>query len=707
MPFLASQKVTFPVRSLVTVEEKPVPIETEWSEKWFGKNPATVYNHSIARLAGIFSAVSYQDNDTDMDTNLLRQCYRALGIPQELIEMHYDIDYNDPVLGNDQAAFSFASRKIQSATGIKDLVFVVIRGTPLSANEWLSNINISDTTQTDTGFHEGFLKATETVKNRLIAYLFKHRVELKDCYLLITGHSRGAAVANLLAMQLGDSMLFSADNIYAYTFASPNVTTDSDADNQRYGYIWNIVNAEDIVPSMPPNYKEWRYTKYGHTLSIVNAWNTDSDKYEKSSLSSMNIYFRKFMHRDYSPFRTGPFIPIQVDIILTGMNKDIHSFYNGIQSLHSMAETALWKVFPPGTEGIEENDKSAKQGIIFSALTKWCYKSFGLEIDYVLNCFKDMHAMETYLSWIMSADEDELYSDIGVNLLFFKGSGDYAVFDSNGEAAATILDGKAEFSKIKAPVAANSLFQNQTSVGIPANSSFKIVASKESIIPTRIKVSVQHFDASGVYLGETKAVNIYPYNGRIYECASTGQSLDLNTLNFTKTTGKDAAFTRKSGGLENKTSLKMNWELSFSTSGAVNAGFHSGTNILYGTALFGYNNAKAGRSLELAPGIGHQSILVGRILLDTEIFASVFYALSDNIDEGDDRLNLVPSARFSLSFKPRHKIQLFASINLDLHISGFNDTAFDSSYRIKATSQAETGSSRLHTVPNLSFGIKF
>lgn len=707
MPFLSAEKVSFPVRSLVTVEDQPVPIGTEWDEKLFAENPATVYSHSIARLAGVFSSVSYEDKDTDKDTNLLRQCYRALGIPQELIEMHYDIDYDDPVLGNDQAAFSFASRKIKSRTGTKDLVFVVIRGTPLSANEWLSNINISDKTQTATEFHEGFLKTTETVKNSLIAYLFKHKIELESSCLLITGHSRGAAVANLLAMQLGNSRLFNTDNIYAYTFASPNVTTDTDADNQRYGYIWNIVNAEDIVPSMPPNYKGWRYTKYGHTLAIANAWNTDLDKYEKTLLPAMNMYFRQFMNRDYSPFKTGPFIPIQVDIILTGMNKDMHSFYNGIQSLHNMAVSALWKVFPPKAEGMEENDKSTKQGIIFSALTKWCYRNFGLEVDYVLNCFKDMHAMETYLSWIMSADEDELYSNIGANLLVFKGAGDYAVFDSNGETAASILDGKAEFSKVKAPVAANSLLQGQTSLGIPANSSFTIAVSKESIIPTKIKVSVQHFDAAGVYLGETKSVNIYPYNGRIYKCASTGQSLDLNILHFTKSTGKEAVLTRKSGGLENKSSLKMNWELSFSTSGALDAGFHTGTNILYGTALFGYNNAKTGRSLELAPGIGHQSILVGRILLDTEIFARTFYALSDDIDEGDSRFNLVPSARFSLSFKPRHKVQLFAALNLDLHISDFNDTAFDSSYRVKATGQAETGSSKLHTVPNLSFGIKF
>lgn len=730
---LSAEKITFPVRSLVTAEEDAVPVETEWDERWFGENPAEIYNHGIARIAAILAAVSYEDKETDKETNLLRQCYRALGIPQELIEMHYDIDYDDPVLGNNQAAFSFASRQIQSSSGKQPLVFVAIRGTPLSANEWISNINISDTTHTDNEYHEGFLKTTSTVKNALIAYLFKHKIDIENCYLLITGHSRGAAIANLLAMQLGDSRLFNTDNIYAYTFASPNVTTDINADDVRYGFIWNIVNAEDIVPSVPPNYKEWRYTKYGRTKVIANEWNKDPDRYEQTYLPAMNIYFRQFMHRDYCPFTTGPFVPSQVSMILTGINKNVYSFYNGIRSLHSKAAAAFWRVFPPKTEKeraaaaesmentdekdnsiideksmqeVQKADKTNKQGALFSALTKWCYRNFGVDAGYILNCFSDMHAMETYLSWIMSADEDELYSEIGTNLILFKGSGDYAVIDSSGNTVASILDGNVDFSKIKTPVAANSLLQGQVSIGIPSNQNLKIVASKESIFPTQLKVSIQHFDAAGVYLGETKSVSIYPYNRRIYECEAEGQSLDLNNIDFAKATGKEARIARKASGLENKTSFKLRGELSLSTSGTFNAGIHTGSNIFYGTVLLGHNAVKMGRSLELSPGIGHQSILVGRLLLDTQIFSNFFYAVSDEIEDGT-RLNLVPSARFSLSFKPRLRIQLFAALNLELHISDFNDTAFDNSYRVKATGQTKTVSSKLHTVPNFSFGIKF
>ena len=147
-------------------------------------------------------------------------------------------------------------------------------------------------------------------------------------------------------------------------------------------------------------------------------------------------------------------------------------------------------------------------------------------------------------------------------------------------------------------------------------------------------------------------------------------------------------------------------EFSASTSGSFNAGIHAGSTKIYGSLLLGHNAAKIGRSFEASPGIGHQSILVSKILLDTEIFANLFYAYSDDIEEKDDRFNVVPSVRFSLSFKPRHRTQLFMAANLDMHISEFNDAAFDDAYRLKTTGQVWTGS-KMRIVPNLSFGIKF
>ena len=712
-----AKPVKFPVKSLVTVEENPVTITTEWDEKWFGEKPATVYSHNIARIAGIFSAVSYEDGDIGKSSNLLLQCFKALDFSEKLIEFHYDIDYKDSMWGNDQAAFTFATKEIQSSKGKRNLIFIVIRGTPLNANEWISNVNISDKTKDAAEYHEGFYKTTKLVETALIAYLLRNKIDIEDCCLLVTGHSRGAAIANLLSAELYNTRLFKPENIYTYTFASPNVTTNENTADPKFNYIWNIVNAEDIVPSVPPFYKGWKYRKYGQTKVLINNWNTDPQKYKDVYLPAMNAYFSKFMLRNYSPFMTGPFLPIQCSSILSSINKNVYTFYSGISALHDRAISAFWKIFPPKTEDEEEEQKEEekqstsadvqeKQGAIFAAATRWCYRNFGVDVNYLMNCFSDMHAMETYLSWIVALDEKTVYSTEGTNLIILKGAGDYAVFDEEGKTVATILDGHVNFSKVDIPVAANSILQDHVVLGLPANRNYTVAVSKESLIPTKISASIQHYDTAGIFIDETPVVPLYPYNGQIFGTDTKKNSLAEAEITFEKIKGRQAKEIRRTGNLRNVSKPNVTGEFSGSTSGTFNLGVHAGTNNIYGSLLAGHNAAKAGRSLELSPGIGHQSILVSRILLNTELYTNFFYAFSDDVDDDDDRFNLVPSVRFSLSFKPVHKVQFFAAANLDLHIADFNDAAFDEDYRLTATGQVETGS-KLKIVPNFSFGIKF
>lgn len=710
------ETLTFPIKGFQTVSYKAVPLEITWNEKWFGQNPATVYNHNIARIAAILSEVSYVDVPGYPDTNEVLGCYKSLGISDKYIELHYNVDYANTMWGNDQAAFSFASKQIDSSKGKRNLIFVVIRGTPLNANEWISNVNISDRTQHQQEYHEGFLRATKQVENALIAYLLKNKIDIEDCFLLITGHSRGAAIANLLSAQLYETGLFNTDNIYAYTFASPNVTVNDDVYDPKYNYIWNIVNAEDIVPSVPMNYKGWKFKKYGHIKTIINSWNTDPVKYEQYYLPTMNLIYNRFLERNFCPFGSGPFLPIEVSAIVTSLNSDVYAFYNGIKQLRTKSEAAFWKIFPQRPsdfcEQTEENNEPQSMaalqgtGIIASMATKFVHKEFGVDVDYILNSFIDMHAMESYLSWLLALDEKTVYSELGTNLVTIRGTGDYAVFDSKGNTVATVLDGKVSFEKIKAPLAASSFLQDHVSIGIPANQSFTIVFSKESLIPTPIHVKVQHYTSYGVFIDETPETTIYPSLGTVYKLDGSNAILSSQSILFTKAYGKQMNEYRTSGDLKIHSAFNILGELSTTSSGTFNGGIHIGSQKIYGSLLAGHNAAKIGRSFELSPGIGNQTILFSRILLDTEFFSNLFYAISDDLSKDDRRLNLVPAIRFSLSFKPKHRLQVFAGANMDLHIAGFNDAAFDDSYRLMVTGQVWTGSP-VRIVPNFQIGIKF
>ena len=74
--------------------------------------------------------------------------------------------------------------------------------------------------------------------------------------VLLVGHSRGGAIANLVAAELDDLGARAGDAapfgpVYAYTFAAPATTLASDARSERYSNIFNIANPSDIMPYLP------------------------------------------------------------------------------------------------------------------------------------------------------------------------------------------------------------------------------------------------------------------------------------------------------------------------------------------------------------------------------------------------------------------------------------------------------------------------
>lgn len=99
---------------------------------------------------------------------------------------------------------------------------------------------------------------------------------------LVTGHSLGAAVANLVANHLDsceDTNCCSGSrtekDIYAYTFATPKTENDiTKYDNKKNQNIFNILNNNDIVTFVPtnfskPNWSDNGWTRYGRDFRIT------------------------------------------------------------------------------------------------------------------------------------------------------------------------------------------------------------------------------------------------------------------------------------------------------------------------------------------------------------------------------------------------------------------------------------------------------
>ena len=159
-------------------------------------------------------------------------------------------------------------------------MFVGARGT--YGSEWLSNFNFLDKEAMEgESDHTGFKAAETEIERRLEDYCREHGVTAAD-KVLVTGHSRGGAVANLLAADLdtraqADYGPFSLDGIYAYTFASPLVTTRaSNADDPLYRNIFNVVNPTDLVAHVP--LAGWGYQRYGVTAELPEAGDPDFEE---------------------------------------------------------------------------------------------------------------------------------------------------------------------------------------------------------------------------------------------------------------------------------------------------------------------------------------------------------------------------------------------------------------------------------------------
>lgn len=178
----------------------------------------------------------------------------------------------------DIAAYTLASKTIPG-TGTAPpttLVFVGIRGS--YGVEWLSNFNLGSGSDANPD-HQGFRTAENEVQQALTTYLHAVGANPKHTRILITGHSRGGAIANLLAANLDDlsgtgDQLAPASGIYTYTFATPGTTRATGQHDARYGNVFNIVNDADIVPQM---FSLWGYGRYGTTVTLPSVSGNDFD----------------------------------------------------------------------------------------------------------------------------------------------------------------------------------------------------------------------------------------------------------------------------------------------------------------------------------------------------------------------------------------------------------------------------------------------
>lgn len=173
-----------------------------------------------------------------------------------LSQKNYDKDNADP---SHTSAYTVAKGRAEIGGEMKDLLIVAIRGT--NAGEWYSNFNFSNSGSDDTVYSENFLESAGLISLELLPIF----IENPDTPILVCGHSRGAAVANLLGMLLNETR--GQENVYCYTYATPT-TYRGEEPKEGCENIFNIINPCDVVPMLPVS--GWGFYRVGNDIILPN-----------------------------------------------------------------------------------------------------------------------------------------------------------------------------------------------------------------------------------------------------------------------------------------------------------------------------------------------------------------------------------------------------------------------------------------------------
>ena len=396
----------------------------QWEDRWFS-NSATVYMHELARTAMALCGASYVEKDGKPDPNEIQYDLLHLAGCEKATIASYRYDYPLSETDNDVAAYTFGSKTVYDNGEPYTLVAVIVKGT--SGNEeWYSNFNIGLSST-----HKGFQLAQKDLLQQLDTYLKAQGLQGRNLKFLVTGHSRGAAVANLVAKELTDS--YGGEHVYGYTFATPTVSTQGT--NVGYNNIFNIVNGEDFVTRVP--LAKWNFRHYGidRLLPSRSFYGSGYD----SVYDKMNGFYQAKVGKSLETYEGTQ----KVDSLVQNVYRiasTVREFYNGpainIKPTLYQYFYSLAKFLAVGEMG--DFLANAAQ---YPDVTK-----FFLENHLMHPRVLSAHGMAAYCAWLYGCTEQELFgTDSSSKIYNFKRAViacpvDVYVYDESGQLAASVVD---------------------------------------------------------------------------------------------------------------------------------------------------------------------------------------------------------------------------------------------------------------------------
>lgn len=308
------------------------------------KNSAKDYNHDFCRMACSLVTVGYDkivdDKSAAAETGFP---YTQPGLKKVLDEMGFEHQEIQPKAERDEVSYYIASRDITLDNKEYNLIIAAFIGS--YKKTWYSNFDpygvdrVANNGNGYAGFEEkgkihlGFADARDFMHGRIKEFIKKYSSG-KEIKILLMGHSRGAATANLLGAKViknggfGDGINIDKDNVFTYCIATPNFADVKkiNINDEELKQIYNIVNPEDFVTEVLP--KECGFGKYGTIFSVLGSDNLSIKDY-RTEKDAMQLHYNDYKsNKIYMSYKNGNKSVQKVSKVMAGSMPDLDTFYN-------------------------------------------------------------------------------------------------------------------------------------------------------------------------------------------------------------------------------------------------------------------------------------------------------------------------------------------------------------------------------------------
>lgn len=301
--------------------------------------------------------------------------------------------------------------------------------------------------------HANFLSAEKYVEQELIDYIQRNDLNYKTTLMVLSGHSRGAAVSNLLAKYLTDDNYQSNPHFYdnkkfepivtCYTYATPSVAPYT-ATMENYTNIYNYCRNNDFIPNIPLVNYDWKYWKYGKTFienGSDDVYCNDITDLMASNQNAPNVkeYYNKKFRSKYDEMQNISLYNYMINVIgkimgsPSGFSNKINPFLSALGTILSYNElTGMSLLVALCADTIKENHKP--EG--YYQLSKDSYHSYTFA-DALSRCStgatpRDISTISSYALNAIENGEDSPNSLIEISQLsaFAQNDDDFGVSNS-------------------------------------------------------------------------------------------------------------------------------------------------------------------------------------------------------------------------------------------------------------------------------------